>query len=422
MTEISFSDFRNKIKAEEEFRYKGSASIKIDRLRFPNHNEDIDTEGLEKIFRAERGSRYEDPKNHIFAIVKKEDFETALKSAHISESRLLGLPYVELEFERNVTIECLEGRRRIEAAKKVFKDSANRWVVDILLDDASPLTRTYINDGLHFKKGPSDGDYYCKIRGYQGISGKKMPILERMWLAHMSAAVDHKRKRFDQLCNSRTYLKSFDNLLMIPALFSAFQLGSMHTMIARKCPEPIIRYLENIFITFNFICHGKRVSTREEAERLGESAVYRLYNIDKTTIENIQGTAPGMNLEDRNRLYGQVSSGELFKHLSDDERKAAFERMCTETEQRPIPSLKTFFDDKNILLKAAESLRTLMDYTPEVSIDDELYQRLFTCYNHQSNRCVIQVAAGKFGNVSCDSSAQSHLSLIQMWLAAFRLC
>ena len=85
-----------------------------------------------------------------------------------------------------------------------------------------------------------DGEYYCKIREYQGVHGEPNPYLEGVWLDRLKALGQNRRDLFDQLSRHTVYLAAFDALLIIPALFYGFRLTVIHHLIAMRCEEVII--------------------------------------------------------------------------------------------------------------------------------------------------------------------------------------
>ena len=82
-----------------------------------------------------------------------------------------------------------------------------------------------------------DGEYYCKIREYQGVHGEANPYLEGVWLARLSALAQNRRDLFDKLSRHTEYSAAFDALLGVPALFCGFRLTVIHHLISMRCEE-----------------------------------------------------------------------------------------------------------------------------------------------------------------------------------------
>jgi len=96
--------------------------------------------------------------------------------------------------------------------------------------------RTFLIEEYDYHKIPDDGEFFCKIREYQGVNGQANPYFEKLWLALLSALSKNRRERLDQLFRHSRYLAAFDALLDIRALFCGFRLTVIQ-MISMKCDE-----------------------------------------------------------------------------------------------------------------------------------------------------------------------------------------
>lgn len=105
-----------------------------------------------------------------------------------------------------------------------------------LLDLSEDLKRLFTEEYEH-QKTPTDGEFYCKIRGYQGCGGEKNPFFERIWLGRLSALSKNRRSLLDQLSRQKEYADEIDKLLVIPALFCGFRLTVMHHIHSMRCKE-----------------------------------------------------------------------------------------------------------------------------------------------------------------------------------------
>lgn len=101
-----------------------------------------------------------------------------------------------------------------------------RLLVDT--SDISDDPKTLFTEEYIYQKDPDDGEFYGKIRGYQGCYDKENPFFERIWLGRLSALLKNCRKLLDQLFHHKTYANAFNVLLPIPALFSGFRLTVAH--------------------------------------------------------------------------------------------------------------------------------------------------------------------------------------------------
>lgn len=110
---------------------------------------------------------------------------------------------------------------------------------ELIWVDISFELKTLFVEEYEYQKVPTDGEFYCKIREYQGYHGPKSPFFERLWLGRLSATWNNRKKNLDALC-SHKYEKlrhAFDALLAVPALFCGFRLTVIHEVLGMKCDE-----------------------------------------------------------------------------------------------------------------------------------------------------------------------------------------
>lgn len=86
------------------------------------------------------------------------------------------------------------------------------------------------------ERPPEAGDFYVKIREYQGTGNK---ALEERWWALLKAISATKEMRLRHLINQKdkTLRNAFDVMMLVPALRSGFKIGVLHEMEAMRCPE-----------------------------------------------------------------------------------------------------------------------------------------------------------------------------------------
>ncbi len=84
-----------------------------------------------------------------------------------------------------------------------------------------------------------DGEYFCRIREYQGVHGDPNPYLEGIWLDRLTALSQNRRDLFDQLSRHTKYSAAFDALLGVPALFCGLRLTVIHQLIPMRCEEVV---------------------------------------------------------------------------------------------------------------------------------------------------------------------------------------
>jgi hypothetical protein len=89
------------------------------------------------------------------------------------------------------------------------------------------------------ERKPGDGEFYYKIRTYQGRFGQENPYFERRWWARLAAASEstNKRDRLEQLFNHKTFAPAFDAFRFIPAIYSGMRISILNKMISMRCHE-----------------------------------------------------------------------------------------------------------------------------------------------------------------------------------------
>jgi len=96
----------------------------------------------------------------------------------------------------------------------------------------SALIEEYTNE-----KTPDDGEFYWKIREYQGVFGHANPYFERRWWARLAAASmsTNKKDCLSQLFGHREFARAFDSFQYLPALYCGMRFSAVKKMIALRC-------------------------------------------------------------------------------------------------------------------------------------------------------------------------------------------
>ncbi|KAK1712146.1 hypothetical protein BDP67DRAFT_405004, partial [Colletotrichum lupini] len=410
MVESSFTTTNRRLEDERRAKFCGTASICISSLkpalRTANRVRRPVPEPLKSLYREEHGCRQEDHRHHAKAIISQSDLEAALTKAGITASRLQGdaLPYPVLGLPPGVQLECLQGSDRIMAADEVFDGSNKHWTVDLYLDDLSDDLRALFVEEYEYQKEPDDGEFYCKIRGYQGHHGDENPFFERIWLGRLAALSKNRRHLLDQLFRHKKYADAFDALLAVPALFCGFRLSVVHQVMCMRCEEPNLHYLQHILKVWSEICGGDA-----QAMRL----------VDRPTIERLQGKAPGAFSADHDELLSDLRSGRIFGNFSQQQREEIRARVCNVSQQCLIPSLFTFFEDRKFLHAAAGCMRRLTGVNSKVTVSSRL-DEMFLDSHQQPDLCIVQLSPTGYVTVPGDAATRFDLGCRQLWLAAFR--
>ena len=87
---------------------------------------------------------------------------------------------------------------------------------------------------------PDDGEFYSKIREYQGFQGLPNPYFEKRWWARLSAVSSTRANNLRQIILNSQHIdfrEAFDLQLRIPGLSGGMRLSTTHKMFALKCHE-----------------------------------------------------------------------------------------------------------------------------------------------------------------------------------------
>lgn len=124
---------------EKQTCFRGSARIHLKHLRFEDFTEDqnrlfLDPKNVARLIQVFtlEGCLRLDIEHHIPAIVKERDLQKSLSVSNVVGGDLFkrGAP-PELKFAADVTLICLHGRHRLEAAKKFLLPGDLWWTVDL---------------------------------------------------------------------------------------------------------------------------------------------------------------------------------------------------------------------------------------------------------------------------------------------------
>jgi hypothetical protein len=119
--------------------FRGTAKVRFEALSFNQPNRELRIkiiDHLKEKFQREGCIRLE-AKNYIPAVISQASLDAAMRASNITQSLLVenrGSDLVQLNFPRNVTVECLQGLHRIAAAKLMLPQSDWWWVIDIYVD------------------------------------------------------------------------------------------------------------------------------------------------------------------------------------------------------------------------------------------------------------------------------------------------
>lgn len=103
--------------------------------------------------------------------------------------------------------------------------------------DMSEDLRNALIEDYSLEKGPDDGEFYRKIREYQGYQGRENHYLERKWWARLHAMHENSARGLKRILANPLYRKAFDVQLEIPGLGSGMRLSTSQKMLAMRCDE-----------------------------------------------------------------------------------------------------------------------------------------------------------------------------------------
>ncbi|OAA59237.1 hypothetical protein LEL_10845 [Akanthomyces lecanii RCEF 1005] len=400
-----------RIEEERQAKFCGTASIRLNAIRFKTSasqgvsgKEARSVASLKRRFREELESCQASGRYRVKVLIRQDDLKAALINSNTSRVDLMAnsFPYPKLELPSTLTLECLQGHDCLAAAEDVLEGSQKRWDADIFLDDLSNELKKKLVEDYEYQEEPSDGEFYRKIREYQGVQGNADAFFEKLWQGRLAVS-KNRQDNFEKLVGHETYVKAFDELLKIPALFGGMQLSVVHSMISMRCEEQNISYLNHIYNWWHGVCGG-------DPNLMG--------HVDSFTVESLQGKAPGASRADHDSLLGLFKIGTLFPNVPEDQRDTLWSRVCLTSTKCLIPSLSTFFADRYFLEQVADCLRNITGITKK-SVSTRL-ANMFTDIGQEDDRCIVQVSEGRFGSIPGSQSRRRNLGIQQLWLAAFR--
>jgi hypothetical protein len=130
-----------KLVADRNNLFRGTARVRFQNLRFIHvHDRKRDNENLQKDLKKRyktQGCLRLEPKHHIPALIDQRQLDDAIRMSEIVDQKsLLDNPKPlppELKFPADVSIECLQGRLRVETAKEFLARQDWWWTVDLYL-------------------------------------------------------------------------------------------------------------------------------------------------------------------------------------------------------------------------------------------------------------------------------------------------
>ena len=229
----------------------------------------------------------------------------------------------------------------------------------------------------------------------------------------------NKRERLEQLFGHPKFAPAFDAFRHIRALYVGLRLGVVNKMISMGCHEVRVPVRRENRITdlqeLLFALKDIKVFWYSVFDN-DESAMERL---DSRSVLSLENTAPGACQADADRLYGRVVSGERLSGFNGEERMTIWNRLCSASVDRLVPSLYGFFENLKYLQKGADCMKRLVQLESRETIRAAL-ENAFWDGASDSNMCTVQVSASSMKMLSADGADQFDIVYRQLWLYAMR--
>jgi hypothetical protein len=249
-----------KIYLERKSKHIGTALIALQGLYFETANSRIDPRArqIEKEKAVKRlvrnfgleGCSTLDEERHVSAVISSDELREAIERSQISlESLRSNATPPKLLILPSKPLKCLYGRHRLKAASSYFQQGEDWWVVDLFADGLSCLklavafttnTRvpdlsieleTHLQEGYSNSTGFCDGEILCHIFLYQERGDE---LNEMKWWARLSR---DKKKDLKHILKIPGFSDAFNNLTVIPGLWSPFHIGTFRRYSTLKCHE-----------------------------------------------------------------------------------------------------------------------------------------------------------------------------------------
>ncbi|KAI9770687.1 MAG: hypothetical protein M1839_003071 [Geoglossum umbratile] len=188
----------------------------------------------------------------------------------------------------------------------------------------------------------------------------------------------NRAKNLNTLLRHGDLTNAFDALLDIRGLWDGMMITTLHKVMAMKCDEEIMRYLEHIRKVWSGLLQDDKAALRK---------------VDQATVKALELRAPQASTLDAASLRSQILGGQVFSAFSDHERQDIWERV--QLVEGVIPSLFTFFKDILYLHECAACMRRLLSLTPRETVFSTL-ERRFTGVNQRDGFVIEQIAEDSF--------------------------
>ncbi|OCK76193.1 hypothetical protein K432DRAFT_463895, partial [Lepidopterella palustris CBS 459.81] len=389
--------------------FRGTICVPLESLQcscpYPSDPHEIVKNALKREF--EKGCYRLRPSHHIPAIVDHNDLSYILGVLELSLEELLARKTpLRPVLRQGYHLQCLKGCDYIAAAKEVLPPSERWWTVDLYSEDAGPELRTALIEEYSDPIRYSDSEIYTMIHfcKHQG-RGKRGLAAEERWWSHLSP---NKRTDLERFLKRKELAAAFEELLVLPGLWWGNWIGNLHNILAMRCDERILHYLNHILSTWSTILGGDR-----EMMRL----------TDRPTVEALGLRAPSASRDDLRFLKNLFDEGVLFSAITNEHQRSHIWRNLTSTWGL-IPTLHSFFEDVKYLEPLTKVMKRLLeDPSRGGSFKGTIDTALSNCFsgkNQTEGVLQLQRSDTKFTAISGNAADQVRFGSLMLWLYSMR--
>ncbi|KAI3545669.1 hypothetical protein CABS02_09207 [Colletotrichum abscissum] len=254
-----------------------------------------------------------------------------------------------------------------------------------------------INNKRRFEGDLTDRDAFWEILRSKKCNDHR--VVHRL----ESSLSDHKRRCVRQIAKHQAFYNAFNHLSRIPGLRSGLVIGNLNKLIALKCDEEVVSYLEHIYYTWLHLAGNNE-------SNLGK--------IDTFTVQSVELRCPRFSAEDERLLRNAVLDGRVFGLFDKSERIVIWKNLCS--IDSTIPSLTTFFNDVKYLELCAKWMKRLVAIPQDGHTVRTALARAFKHSMRDENLYPIEESDMTFSYRPVEVDARLQLGMRQLWLSTMR--
>ncbi|KAF5716302.1 slyX domain-containing protein [Fusarium globosum] len=340
-------------------------------------------------------------------MIDGRDLSAALRSSGLRPEQLRHADDIpKLMLPRHSKLQCFRGKYRVEAAQAILHHDL-WWAVDLFANDISEDLKSFLSDEYMNERKFCDGELFFHIRVFQKPeSSRKNDYLASRWLARLASVSNSQNrfKNFNSLLGQKAFLDRFDRFLKMSSLLHDMKLSTLNKVLSKRFRAELLTALDHVFDTWREIFEG-------DMEAMAK--------LDVETVIQVQNMAPGAFAAERLALNELVEAGNILGSFGKSERERIWERICKMTEERLMPSLKSFFQNVQYLESAGESMKQLVDI-PNGSDIHAAFRMIFQSPEQDLETCLVQTSPKEFKIARIHGGTRFQVAYWQLWLYAIR--